>query len=142
MINTSFAAGLATTAANGTGARAASYPIPLYNAKGQRCAQLEQDSDGTIWLSKRVDSTKHQLRTPPAWAADADHLAELVRAGGAGVAIVDEVFTEWTATVDDFERFGFPFDRGHGKQIALPLARWKVQRLGEAWQLSLFGGAR
>jgi hypothetical protein len=56
--------------------------------------------------------------------------------GATGVLLVDEAGTEWRATVADFRRFGIPINRGHGVQVALPLARW---RKGVAGQLPLFG---
>jgi hypothetical protein len=141
MINTSFAARLATEAANGWTAAAANLPRPLYNQRGQRCAQITEDPGGGLWLDKTVDCSKHRLRTPPAFAVDAAHLIELARVGGDGVRLTDEHSNVWTASLADFEHHGFVFDRGHGQQVGLPLARWRVERFGER-QLSMFEVAR
>ena len=103
----------------------------FYNARGQVVGTMK---DG--WLVKHVDSSKHQLLKPPAWCIDRDHLDRLEAEGAAGVLLIDEHGTEWRATVADFRRYGIPINRGHGVQVALPLARWRKSVAG---QLSLFG---
>lgn len=103
----------------------------LYNARGQVVGAMK---DG--WLTKHVDSSKHQLVKPPAWAIDREHLDRLEAMGAAGVLLIDETGTEWRATVADFRCYGIPINRGHGVQVALPLARWRRTVAG---QLSFFG---
>ena len=107
---------------------------PFYNARGQVVGRVQAG-----WLTKRVDSRRHQLRQPPAWAVDRGHLGRLEAMGAFGVLLVDEHGTEWRATLDAFRRYGIPLDRGHGPQVALPLARW---RRSVAGQLRLFGEVR
>jgi len=102
------------------------------NARGQVVGAVR---DG--WLMKRVDTRVHQLRKPPAWCVDAEHLDRLEAMGATGVLLIDEQGTEWRATVQAFRAHGLPIDRGHGVQVALPLARWRTTVAG---QLSLFGG--
>ncbi len=106
----------------------------FYNGRGQVVGRVVAG-----WLRKRVASTKHQLRQPPAWCVDADHLDHLEAIGGVGVLLVDEHGTEWPATIDAFRQYGIPIDRGHGVQVALPLARWRRTVAG---QLSMFAEGR
>ncbi len=96
------------------------------------------------WLRKHVDSTRHMLRQPPAWAIDADHLDRLEAVGAAGVRLTDENGTVWSADLAAFERYGVLIDRGHGRQVALPLSRWERRRPGEpvARQIGLWGALR
>ncbi len=96
------------------------------------------------WLRKHVDTARHQLRQPPAWAIDREHLERMEALGAAGVLLIDETGTEWRATVSAFRQLGIAIERGHGRQIALPLARWERRRPGEpaAEQLGLWGGVR
>jgi len=84
------------------------------------------------WLVKRVRTDVHQLRRPPAWAVDASHLRELRRLGAAGVRLVDERGAMWSASAASFEHYGLLVDRGHGHQVALPLAYWRVRRPDDA----------
>ncbi len=100
------------------------------NARGQVVGSVQ---DG--WLTKRVDSSAHQLRKPPAWCVDSEHLDRLEAMGATGVLLIDEAGTEWRATVAAFRRYGVPINRGHGIQIALPLVCWRKTVPG---QLSLF----
>jgi hypothetical protein len=109
-------------------------PWLFYNARGQVVGALR---DG--WLTKRVDSRRHQLRRPPAWAVDRAHLERLTALGARGVRLVDERGQTWSATVEAFQR-GFVIDRGHGEQVALPLAFWRVEP-SNARQLALFDAA-
>ncbi|GBD22998.1 hypothetical protein HRbin29_00648 [bacterium HR29] len=83
--------------------------------------------DGRAVLRKQVDSRRHQLRRPPAWAIAEAHLELLEVEGGpsALVELEDERQRRWTATVEDFRRHGFPVERsGFEPQVALALAHW------------------
>ena len=103
----------------------------FFNARGQLVGRMQGG-----WLTKRVSTRAHQLRRPPAWCIDRAHLGRLEALGAAGVVLVDETGAEWRATVAEFRLYGIPIDRGHGEQVALPLARW---RRAVAGQLALFG---
>ncbi len=115
------------------GSRQSDDSTVFYNAHGKVVGALK---DG--WLRKRVRTDVHQLRKPPAWCIDAAHLDRLEAMGAAGVLLVDEHGTEWRATVQTFRQYGIPIDRGHGAQVALPLARWRTTVAG---QLSLWAEA-
>jgi len=101
----------------------------VYNAQGKVVGCITSDG----WLEKRVDPSVHMLRRPPAWATDADHLDLPIR----GVRLRCPDGTVYEAGVELFQRHGFAFDRGHGRQVALPLQFWRVTRAGEPVQLSL-----
>ena len=80
---------------------------------------------------KRVKATKHQLRYPPAWALDSRSLEDAERAGAHRVEIHDlDSGQTYTATISLIRQFGFVLDRGHGRQIALPLPLWACQSAG------------
>lgn len=103
----------------------------FYNARGQVVGKVLGG-----WLVKHVETDKHMLLKPPAWAIDREHLDRLEAMGATGVLLIDETGTEWRGTVADFRRYGVAINRGHGVQVALPLARWRKTVAG---QLSLFG---
>lgn len=65
------------------------------------------------------------LRQPRAWAADVDTLDQAREAGAAWVEVHDlDTGTRYRAALADFYRRGLRVDRGHGAQLALPLACW------------------
>ncbi len=104
---------------------------PVYNSRGRVIGRIEGG-----WLVKRgLDPKRHQLRKPPAWATDAEHLRLPIR----GVRLVCVDGSVWEAPLSAFERYGLPVNRGFGKQVALPLKWWTVRREGEPHQLELFG---
>jgi hypothetical protein len=81
--------------------------------------------DRGLWLCKRVDPRKHQLKTPPAWAIDAKHLSELARRGGIGVRLLLTTGEVLEATLEDFAQWGFDIRRPpYETQMALTLNRW------------------
>ena len=74
-------------------------------------------------LVKRV---RYQLKNPPAWALEVDHIETLRKLGGDRFRLVDELGRVWAVTLADFDRWGFPVDRGYGHQRGLRLERWTV----------------
>ena len=78
-------------------------------------------------LTKRV-KIANQLRVPPAWALDVDHIEALRDAGGSTVLLTDDSGEVWSATLEDFDRKAITLNRGFGRQLALPLAHWRVGR--------------
>jgi hypothetical protein len=77
----------------------------------------------------------HRLRYPPAWAFDADILEAAGRLGAVFAEVFDtDAGDVYRTTLEDFRRFGFAVNRGHGPQIALRLERWAVARVGDAKQ--------
>jgi len=91
---------------------------------------------------KTVRASIHRLRVPPAWAVDAQSLADAESLGARTVEIRDaESGCVYRADIALIRRRGFEFDRGHGVQVGLALALWDCQRPGEpaAAQLRLLG---
>jgi len=76
-------------------------------------------------LWKRVDRNRHQLLVPPAWCCDRDILDQAEAAGCSHVMLRERGTDRyWAAALDAFEVFGFPVQRGHGRQAGLVLDRW------------------
>lgn len=91
-------------------------------------------------LSKRVRASIHMLRKPQGWAMDSAILEAAKRDGVRQVEVFDlETDTRYTAPISAFERHGLTIDRGHGRQVVLPLAYWQIEPTG-ARQLSFFRG--
>lgn len=100
----------------------------FYNLDGRSVGSVTADGH----LLKRVSTTRHMLRKPPAWAVDANHLEQLAAMNGRGVRLVDERGQVWEASLADFDRRGFDVNRGFGQQRGLLLRDWKVTPAGEA----------
>ncbi len=78
-------------------------------------------------LVKRVQESKHLLRSPRGWAIDAYALSVARTLGAVGVRIEDtETGKTYRADLATLDAHGWAFDRGHGRQIALPLHYWQV----------------
>ncbi len=109
-------------------------------AQGRVVGQVRGDT-----FCKTVSASRHMLRKPPAWALDLQSLCDAERLGARWVQFFDRDSGGcYRASVEQVRRHGFVFDRGHGRQIGLPLDRWTLTRPGEprAEQLSLFEGVR
>lgn len=86
------------------------------------------------YFKKKVDSRVHFLRVPPAICFDAETLGHAEAAGATRVAVVDER-REWRVCAMEVLRAkSFELDRGHGRQVALPMQWW---RPGERSALAL-----
>ena len=96
--------------------------VQLYNKKGQLTGLVV---DGRL-VKQGLDPAKHQLRYPPAWAIDSDHIDKLVELSAWGVELTTVSGEVWLAPVSEFLLNGVKISRGEGEQIALPLAYWKV----------------
>lgn len=80
------------------------------------------------WLRKIVQASKHMLRSPRGWAIDAHALATARSAGALGLRIEDtESGRVYLADWDTLDAHGYTFDRGYGRQIALPLRYWQLE---------------
>jgi len=78
-------------------------------------------------LRKSVKASRHQLRTPRAWALDVCSLDEAERLGARVVSIRDaESGTTYTASCALIRKRGFVFNRRHGHQIGLALEHWRA----------------
>lgn len=74
---------------------------------------------------RKVQGSKHFLRKPPAITNDLEALAEAERLGADRVRIVDsESGIEYLCAILVIRDYGFPIDRGYGKQIGLTFAYW------------------
>lgn len=94
----------------------------IYTAAGQFAGQIRGD---TYHTNRR--RSVHQLRQPPAWAIDATILGELRAAGVKRIEVREvEGGQTYTTTLETFFKHGIALDRGHGRQVALPLAYWRV----------------
>lgn len=103
----------------------------LYNRKGQVTGVI----DGGRLLKSGIDPAKHQLRYPPAYAIDKEHLEKLTEQSGWGVELVTITGDVWSAPIGLFLLNGINLDRGEGKQVALPLQYWTKQ---DGRQMSMF----
>ncbi len=80
------------------------------------------------------------LRKPRAWALDCQSLDDAEALGARQVEVHDtESGLTYRASVALIRARGFQFDRGFGRQIALPLDQWNMERPGapKAVQLGL-----
>ncbi len=89
--------------------------------KGRRVGTVSGD---TFRQSRR--GAKHFIRHPErAIAFDVALLDQVEQAGASRVIIRDtETNTEYRAGLSFIRAAGFPIRRGHGSQVALPLANW------------------
>lgn len=112
--------------------------MKFYNPAGRVVGLLTYDDLGEGWLVKRVKTDQHQLHTPLSWCVDQLHLTQLREADAAGVLLTDERGWQHRASLDTFTRHGFVIDRGHGKQVALPITFWEITDPSAPKQLGLF----
>ena len=92
--------------------------------------------EGDVFI-KPVVGSRHMLRTPRAWAIDAE-LYEQVRPSIDRIVIEDrETGVRYHTTAEIFDTFRGELDRGFGRQYFLSLTRWSVERPGDAKQLAL-----
>ena len=76
---------------------------------------------------KRVHSSKHFLRKPPAIAFDIDTLTQAQDLGAIKVKIIDlDTNTIYIASIELIFEKGFVFNRGYGIQIGLTLNYWNT----------------
>ena len=93
-------------------------------------------------FTKRVRSSRHFLRKPPAIALDIDTVEQALRLGATKVEVYDmESGMFYRAKIDLIFEKGFRFNRGFGDQIALCLSRWEIEQTDQGKQMTL-GGAR
>lgn len=89
---------------------------------------------------KNVVASKHMLRKPPAWAFDVDTLDQAEEAGAKWVQLRDvEGGREYVVPIATIRARGFLVTRGHGRQVALGLGHWQLQREGGLEQMEMFG---
>ena len=76
---------------------------------------------------KRVNSSKHFLRKPPAIAFDERSILDAEKLGASKLMVHDkDTKRRYTASYKEFKSNAFKVDRGFGKQEALAIAYWRV----------------
>jgi len=97
-------------------------------------------------LKKKVKRSKHFFRVANAWGVDRATLEEAMVKGVECVELYDEETGDtYSASVDDFLRWGWVLDLGYGSQIFLRETRWRknghgrVQEKAIKQQECLFG---
>lgn len=98
--------------------------VMVQTPQGRRCAGVVlRDDEGRLVLRKQADEREHLLRVPcEAWAVQASALREAELLGVERVEVHDpRAGRLWWCRLADFARFGVPFERGHGPQVALAL---------------------
>ena len=89
------------------------------------------------WLRKLVHGSRHMLKSPRAWAIDADALTVARTLGAIAVRIEDtETGKIYRADLATIDAHGYRFNRGYGDQVALQLKFWQLQ--GAPTQQPLF----
>lgn len=112
--------------------------LPLFSETGRRVATVRTDPNGVRFAEKKLQGSKHFLRTPPAIAADVKVLEEAENLGCSYFEVTDtENGNLYRASLALFREKGFPVARGFGRQTALPFAYWHDPRNVTA---DLFGG--
>lgn len=96
--------------------------VPIYRADGRAVGRVE----GGVFR-RVMRSSAHMLQRPRAWACDLDALDQARAAGASTVEVFDrDTGATYRADLADFYRRGVTVNRGHGAQLALPLACWEV----------------
>lgn len=96
--------------------------VPIYRADGRAVGRVE----GGVFR-RVMRSSAHMLQRPRAWACDLDALDQARAAGATRVEVKDlDTGKVYAADLADFYRRGVTVNRGHGAQLALPLACWQV----------------
>lgn len=76
-------------------------------------------------FTKRIQGSKHMLRTPRAIALDSQNIIDAEQAGATDVRIIDsETNRIYTATFATFKAKCFRVTRGDGQQLGLTLDHW------------------
>ncbi len=78
-------------------------------------------------LHKRVNSSKHFLRQPPAIAFDAHCIVKAKKLGANKIMVHDkDTKKRYMASYSLFESSAFRINRGFGEQLALPISMWSI----------------
>lgn len=88
---------------------------------------------------KNITGSRHLLRKPLAIAVSNDALLQAENFGATRIVVFDrETQATYCSLIAHLRERGFEFDRGYGKQIALPLGEWASRKPGDVMQLGLF----
>lgn len=111
----------------------------LTGAEGRPVARIRKDAAGRLYSLKYVQGSKHQLRTPPAWAYDKSALQDAERLGVVYHVIADrEANKSYAAWHRDFTDRGFDVCRWKAPQRALSLQFWNPGTTPLPKETSLF----
>ena len=102
-----------------------SYEIELHSKK------IGRVSGETFY--KTVKKSRHFFRKWKAWAVDAGLLDYLIEKGVRNILIHEtEENAYYSATLQDFKEWGIHWDfgNGHGEQVFLPIANFKIAQVG------------
>ena len=92
----------------------------VHSTDGRLIGNIE---DGVFF--KHVKS-EHQLRKPPAWATDADSFDKEVVPNCHRIVLINtDSGKRYATSVEVFIRHRIEFNRGYGRQYALPLRWWE-----------------
>lgn len=82
-----------------------------------------------VTLFKRCSKSKHFMRIPEAISFDEKTLNEAVEEGIKYLQIFErEEKMYYSTTVEQFKKKNIFVDRGHGRQLALPLNYWTISK--------------
>jgi hypothetical protein len=88
-----------------------------------------------------LDRSRHQLKRPPAWALDRQHVDRLLLTGQSQtprrIRLVDTTHITWEIDLEAFYDKSFDVGRGHGDQLAVVLKEWTQHRPGVETQGAL-----
>ena len=95
---------------------------PLYTETGRLVAHMEE---GIVQAVK--SESRHKLRKPEAWAFDECIIDNAEEAGAHTICVqTSDTGKRFTTSMDTFRTLAVSFTRGHGPQLALPLAHWQL----------------
>jgi hypothetical protein len=97
------------------------------------------DYDEAVGVLVKWLEWKHVLRRPPAIAVQTLVLDELEGLGAKGVLAILPNGRRLFAPLSEFRLHGIVIDRGYGRQVALPLKRWREQPAEAQLTLNLGG---
>jgi len=104
-------------------------PLFARTAKGWLPVGHIVERDGVRLFAKRVDSRRHRLLSPPAYAVSKGVLDRLTAVGAVAVEVTEmDTGRVLRAPLRAFAEEGVSIRRGGFEgQVALPLARWQVE---------------
>jgi len=102
-----------------------SVKVYVHTAFGPKVAGVLVTEAGRTVFRRLVQGDRHMVRVPEsAWAFDAEVLERVSAAGATEVEVIDQDGRRWWTSLSYLLERGEPLDRGHGRQIALPLRLW------------------
>ena len=108
----------------------ASKSIPRKKEEGKTIIGSNGKVVGTVikdTLHKRVNSSKHFPRKPPAIAFDKDCIEKAKELGATKIMVHDiDTKKRFMANYKEFEENSIKLNRGFGEQLALPISMWSV----------------